>query len=174
MSQSQKMPQRREDRFQDMTSSFSLSALAAHRDAAVCCAEPPCCMVIEYRNGVFSQTGRAAHAGTADRGTCQSPVLAQECGQVAVDVCLSELLRQLIGKQHCLSNFQAIIINTAVCILCDAQFLRKQFNTFPEFGNGCNSLVQSVFGHGVFGVKGNNDRGVRIFLSAPSPFKERE
>ena len=27
-------------------------------------------------------------------------VLAQECGQVVVDVCLSELLRQLIGKQQ--------------------------------------------------------------------------
>ena len=74
MSQSQNMPQMREDRFQDMTSYFLLSALAAHRAAAVRCSEPPCYKVKEYRNGVFSQTCRAAHAGTADRGTCQSPL----------------------------------------------------------------------------------------------------
>ena len=90
-------------------------------------------------------------------------VLVQECGQVVVDVCLRELLRQLIGKQHCLSNFQAIIINTAVCILCDAQLFSKLFDTFPKIGNGFYSLVQSVFGHGNCGVRGNNDGGVKEF-----------
>ena len=55
-----------------------------------------------------------------------------------------ELLWQLIEKQHCLSNLQAIIINTVVCILCDAQFFSKQFDTFPKIGNGFYSLVQCV------------------------------
>ena len=71
-------------------------------------------------------------------------VLGKECGQVVVDVCLGELLRQLIEKQHCLSNLQAIIINTVVCILCDAQFFSKQFDTYPKIGNGFYSLVQCV------------------------------
>ena len=90
-------------------------------------------------------------------------VLVQERRQIVVDVTLCELLRQLLEKQHCLSNLQAIIINTVVCILCDAQLFSKQFNTFPKIGNGCNSLVQSIFGHGNCGVKGNNDVGVKEF-----------
>ena len=60
-------------------------------------------------------------------------------------------------KQHCLSNLQAIIINTVVCILCDAQFFSKQFDTFPKIGNGFYSLVQCVIGHGFFVVEGIND-----------------
>ena len=101
-------------------------------------------------------------------------VLVQERRQIVVDVTLCELLRQLLEKQHCLSNLQAIIINTVVCILCDAQFFSKQFDTFPKIGNGCNSLVQCIIGHGVFGVKGNNDGLVKSVPSAPSPFKERK
>ena len=57
-----------------MTSSSLLSAQAARRAAAVRCAEPPCCMEIEHRNGGFSQICRVAHAGIARRGTCQSPL----------------------------------------------------------------------------------------------------
>ena len=67
-------------------------------------------------------------------------ILVQECRQVIVDVSLRELFRQLFKKQHCLSNLQAIIINTVVCILCDAQFFSKQFDTFPKIGNGFYSL----------------------------------
>ena len=74
-------------------------------------------------------------------------VLGKECGQVVVDVCLCELLRQLIGKQHCLSNFQAIIINTAVCILCKTQLLSKKRNAGPEFGYSRDRLVQCSIGH---------------------------
>ena len=77
-------------------------------------------------------------------------------------------------KQHCLSNLQAIIINTVVCILCNAHLFSKQFDTCPKIGNGCYSLVQSVFGHGLFWVKGNNDGVVKRVPSAPSPFKERK
>ena len=65
--------------------------------------------------------------------------------------------------QHSLSDFQAIVIDAVVRILCDAHLFSKQFDTFPKIGNGCNSLVQSIFGHGVFGVKGNNDGGVKEF-----------
>ena len=61
-------------------------------------------------------------------------VLGKECGQVVVDVCLGELLRQLIEKQHCLSNLQAIIINTAVCILCQTQLFSEKRNAVTEFG----------------------------------------
>ena len=43
-----------------------------------------------------------------------------------------------------LSNLQAIVINTVVCILCDVQFFSKQFDTFPKIGNGFYSLVQCV------------------------------
>ena len=31
-------------------------------------------------------------------------------------------------KQHCLSNFQAIIINTVVCILCQTQLFSEKRN----------------------------------------------
>ena len=74
-------------------------------------------------------------------------VLGKECGQVVVDVCLGELLRQLIEKQHCLSNLQAIIINTAVCILCQTQFFSEKRNAVPEFGYSRDRLVQCCIGH---------------------------
>ena len=61
-------------------------------------------------------------------------VFVQECRQIVVDVRLGELLRQLIEKQHCLSNFQAIVIDTAVCILCQTQLFSKKRNAVPEFG----------------------------------------
>ena len=99
-------------------------------------------------------------------------VLGKECGQVVVDVTLCELLRQLLERQHCLSNFQAIIINTAVCILCQTQLFSEKRNAVTEFGYGRNCLVQCIIGHGLFWVKGNNDGGVREVPSAPSPFKE--
>ena len=44
------------------------------------------------------------------------------------------LLGEHSEKQHCLSNFQAIVIDTAVCILCQTQFLSKKRNAVPEFG----------------------------------------
>ena len=77
-------------------------------------------------------------------------------------------------KQHCLSNFQAIVINTVVCILCDAQFFSKQFDTFPKIGNGFYSLVQCVIGHGFFVVEGINDVVVKGKKTRhlPSPFRE--
>ena len=37
-------------------------------------------------------------------------------------------------KQHCLSNFQAIIINTVVCILCQTQLFSEKRNAVTEFG----------------------------------------
>ena len=37
-----------------------------------------------------------------------------------------------------------------------------------------NSLVQCIIGHGVFGVKGDNDGFVKRVPSAPSPFKETQ
>ena len=37
-------------------------------------------------------------------------------------------------KQHCLSNLQAIIINTVVCILCQTQLFSEKRNAVTEFG----------------------------------------
>ena len=101
-------------------------------------------------------------------------VLLQECRQIVVDVCLCELLRQLLEKQHCLSNLQAIVIDTAVCILCQTQLFSEKRNAVTEFGYGRNCLVQCIIGHGLFWVKGNNDGVVREVPSAPSPFKETQ
>ena len=76
-------------------------------------------------------------------------------------------------KQHCLSNFQAIVINTVVCILCDAQFFSKQFDTFPKIGNGFYSLVQCVIGHVFLWWRGLMTGGVREKTRhLPPPFKE--
>ena len=61
-------------------------------------------------------------------------VLVQERRQIVVDVTLCELLRQLLEKQHCLSNLQAIIINTVVCILCQTQLFSEKRNAVTEFG----------------------------------------
>ena len=74
-------------------------------------------------------------------------VFVQECRQIVVDVRLCELIRQLFEKQHCLSNFQAIVIDTAVCILCQTQFLSKKLNAVPEFRNSRDRLVQCSIGH---------------------------
>ena len=81
-------------------------------------------------------------------------VFVQECRQIVVDVRLGELLRQLIEKQHCLSNFQAIVIDTAVCILCQTQFLSKKRNAVPEFGYSRDRLVQCCIGHGYLWWRG--------------------
>ena len=50
-------------------------------------------------------------------------------------------------KQHCLSNFQAIIINTVVCILCQTQLFSEKRNAVTEFGYSRNRLVQCCIGH---------------------------
>ena len=61
-------------------------------------------------------------------------VFVQECRQIVVDVRLCELLRQLFEDRHCLSNFQSIVTDTAVCILCQTQLLSKKRNAVPECG----------------------------------------
>ena len=78
-------------------------------------------------------------------------VLVQERRQIVVDVTLCELLRQLLEKQHCLSNLQAIIINTVVCILCQTQLFSEKRNAVTEFGYGRDRLVQCIVGHGFWG-----------------------
>ena len=52
----------------------------------------------------------------------------------------------LLEKQHCLSNLQAIIINTVVCILCQTQLFSEKRNAVTEIGNGRDRLVQSILG----------------------------
>ena len=41
-----------------------------------------------------------------------------------------------------------------VCILSQAEFLRKKRNAFLEFRNGFNRLVQVCVGHGVSWCRG--------------------
>ncbi len=53
--------------------------------------------------------------------------------------------------QHCLSNLQAIIINTVVCILCQTQLFSEKRNAVTEFWYGRYSLVQCIIGHGKCG-----------------------
>lgn len=81
-------------------------------------------------------------------------VFVQECRQIVVDVRLCELLWQLIEKQHCLSNLQAIVIDTAVCILCQTQLFSKKRNAVPEFGYSRDRLVQCCIGHGYLWWRG--------------------
>ena len=88
----------------------------------------------------------------------------------SLDVVLCELFRQLLEVQHGLSDFQAIVIDAVVRILCDAHLFSKKFNTSPEFGNGFYSLVQNSFGHGLLGVEGINDGGIRSVPSSSSTF----
>ena len=101
-------------------------------------------------------------------------VLVQERRQIVVDVTLCELLRQLLEKQHCLSNFQAIIINTAVCILCQTQLFSEKRNAVTEFGYGRNCLVQCIVGHGILGWRGIMTGGLAVSRHLPPPFKKRK
>lgn len=64
------------------------------------------------------------------------------------------LLGEHSEKQHCLSNFQAIVIDTAVCILCQTQLLSKKRNAVPEFGYSRDRLVQCCIGHGYLWWRG--------------------
>ena len=57
------------------------------------------------------------------------------------------LYKQLIEKQHCLSNLQAIVIDTAVSILCKTQLLSEKRNAVPEFRYSRDRLVQCSIGH---------------------------
>ena len=77
--------------------------------------------------------GLQSEYGVLEEGQAAT-VFVQECRQIVVDVRLCELLWQLFEKQHCLSNFQAIVIDTAVCILCQTLLLGKKRDAVPEFG----------------------------------------
>ena len=66
------------------------------------------------------------------------------------------------------------IINTVVCILYQTQLFSEKRNAVTEIGYGRDRLVQCIIGHGVFGVKGDNDGFVKRVPSAPSPFKETQ
>ena len=237
-----------------MTFLSFLSARAAHRAAAVCCAEYPCCMVRVCRSGVSLQTCREEHAVTTSRETCQSPrSLLHACclscspysrmrcsffARILLPICLEHdehlvgnrhvavftplaledkqllavkadvvpseaacladpegavvddgkqgfvvqgavaekagnlLLGEHSEKQHCLSNLQAIVIDTAVCILCQTQLFSKKRNAVPEFGYSRNCLVQCIIGHGERGWRGLMTGGFAVSRHLPPPFIE--
>ena len=56
------------------------------------------------------------------------------------------LLGEHSEKQHCLSNFQAIVIDTAVCILCQTQFLSKSEMRSLNLGTAAIALSNVVLG----------------------------
>ena len=99
-------------------------------------------------------------------------VFVQECRQVVVDVRLCELIRQLFEEQHCLINLQAIVIDTAVCILCQTQLFSEKRNAVTEFGYSRDRLVQSVFGHINLWWRGLMTGGVEKSRHLPPPFRE--
>ena len=76
----------------------------------------------------------------------------------------------MLTVQHGLSDFQAIVIDAVVRILCDAHLFSKKFNTSPEFGNGLYSLVQNSFGHGILGWRGFMTGLLRDVPSSSSTF----
>ena len=79
-----------------------------------------------------------------------------------------------IDKQHCLSNLQAIIINTAVCILCQTQLFSEKRNAVTEIGNGRDRLVQSIFGHISLWWRGLMTGGLAVSRHLPPPFEETQ
>ena len=70
-----------------------------------------------------------------------------------------------------LSNLQAIVINTVVCILCQTQLFSEKRNAVTEFGYGRDRLVQCIIGHGILWWRGLMTGGERI-RHLPSPFKK--
>ena len=72
-----------------------------------------------------------------------------------------------------LSNLQAIVINTVVCILCQTQLFSEKRNAVTEFVYSRDHLVQCIIDHGVFGVKGNNNGGVKDFRQLLHLLKQR-
>ena len=170
MSQSQIIPQM----IQYTVFYDALGHKAAHRAASVCCAVHPCCKVricLEYDehlvgNGhvaVFTPLALEDEqllAVKADVVPSEAACLADPEGAVVddgkqgfvVQGAVAEkagnlLLGEHSEKQHCLSNFQAIVIDTAVCILCQTQFLSKKRNAVPEFRYSRDRLVQCSIGH---------------------------
>ena len=95
----------------------------------------------------------------------------QEHRQIVVDVFLIEIVRQLVKIQHSLRNLQSVVIDSTVRVLSQAEFLsekrtdakpsviqaclvmtevrrrKTKLNSFFEFRNGLNGLVQISFVH---------------------------
>ena len=86
------------------------------------------------------------------RNTVAIPV--QEHRQIAVNVSLGEIVRQFVEIQYRLRDFQSVVIDRTIRVLCKAEFLCKQRNTLPEFGYSSNRLVQVCIGHGVLWCRG--------------------
>ena len=95
----------------------------------------------------------------------------QEHRQVALNICLREIVRELVKIQYGLGNLQAVVIDSTIRVLSQAEFLCKKrtdakpraiqtrlvmaevprrktkLNSFFEFRNGLNGLVQISFVH---------------------------
>lgn len=71
----------------------------------------------------------------------------QEHRQVALNICLREIVRELVKIQYGLGNLQAVVIDSTIRVLSQAEFLCKKRNSFFEFRNGLNGLVQISFVH---------------------------
>ena len=82
----------------------------------------------------------------------------QEHRQIVVNICLCEIVRKLLKIQYSLGNLQAVIVDSTVRILSQAELLCEKRNSFFEFRNGLNGLVQNRFVHNYL-VQGANERG---------------
>ena len=71
-----------------------------------------------------------------------------------------------------LSNLQAIVINTVVCILCQTQLFSEKRNAVTEFGYSRDHLVQCVIGHGFLWWRGLMTGRFELSRHLPSPFRE--
>jgi hypothetical protein len=95
----------------------------------------------------------------------------QEHRQIVVDVFLSEIVRQLVKIQHSLRNLQSVVIDSTVRVLSQAELLSEKGNSFFEFRNGLNGLVQISFVH--FLVQGLLAEGLRDLRHLPVPLKTK-
>ena len=70
-------------------------------------------------------------------------------------------IRKFAKIQHSLRDLQAIGVDSTVRVLSQAEFLSEKGNSFFEFRNGLNGLVQVCIGHGVLWCRGIMSGGVK-------------
>ena len=91
---------------------------------------------------VFLQT---KYGMLEERNAIAIPV--QEHRQIIFDICLRKIVRKFVEIHYRLGDFQAIRVDSTVRVLSQAEFLSEKRNSFFEFRNGLNGLVQISFVH---------------------------
>ena len=123
-------------------------------------------------------------------------ITVHEHRQIVLDVCLCEVVRELVKIQHSLSNLQSVVIDSTIRVLSPAGFLCKKrtdtksraiqtrlvmaevpgrktkLNAFLKFRNSFNRLFQVCIGHGVLCCKGLMMEGLRGLRHLPAPLSK--